>query len=316
MEYKLLDKETFQKYKVEFSELYQMCFNVSMSPEEVEWRFLQNPEDDLQMYVAIDQGRLVANYSVSPICLYKDGKIIKAAQSLNTMTHPGYIGKGIFVDLASRLYAHLKDEGYKMVMGFPNNISNRTFVSKLGWRDISVIPTLEINLNTTKEKAVIISKPVIEDFDFELDYTDCMNRTEKTVSVYKTQEYLKWRYLKHPTTQYYNFVLLSKNNKVSSRIILKFYRNRLNIVDSCFSSEEEQKILMNYAIQFGRKHGKDLMTLWAKLGSREHLIIESYGAVLASPITYFGGLVFDSEENMELYHGHDWCLNMSDDNVY
>lgn len=316
MEYKFLNKESFKAYMKEFGELYTLCFNVPMNESEVEWRYLKNLGTEVLSCVAIDNGKLVANYSATPMQMIKDGKVIKIAQSLNTMTHPDYMGRGLFVDLASRLYKYLADNGYKLIMGYPNNISNRTFLTKLNWKDICVVPTLEINLDKVRKKSKDTEMVVLEDHNFDMDYSHCIYDGQDEISLYKSQEYLKWRYAANPAAEYYNFVI-ANDNIASSRIILKEFRNRINMVDTYFKNENEQKVLMDYAIDFGHSRGKELLTVWAKLGTKEHLTLESYGAILASPVSYFGACVFDqSGEFDDCYDAGKWYFSMSDDNVY
>lgn len=316
MEYKFLNRETFKEYMKEFGELYTLCFNVPMNEAEVEWRYLKNLGTEVLSCVAIDNGKLVANYSATPMQMIKDGKVIKIAQSLNTMTHPDYMGRGLFVDLASRLYQYLADHDYKLIMGYPNNISNRTFLTKLNWKDICVVPTLEINLSKVRKKSKNVDMKVMEDHNFDMEYSQCIYDGKDQIALYKSQEYLKWRYAANPVVNYYNFVIAT-DNVVSSRIVLKEFRNRINMVDTYFSNEDEQKVLVDYAIDFGLSRNKELLTVWSKLGTEEHLTFESYGAILASPISYFGASVFDTSGEFEdCYDADKWFISMSDDNVY
>lgn len=37
--------------------------------------------------------------------------------------------------------------GYIGVFGFPNGVSNRTFIEKLGWKDIELLPMIRIKTN-------------------------------------------------------------------------------------------------------------------------------------------------------------------------
>ena len=85
MEIITLNRETFKEYMQEFADLYTLCFNVPMTQKEVEWRYLANPNKEVLSCIAVDNGKLIANYSTSPIRLIKEGKVIKAALSLNTM---------------------------------------------------------------------------------------------------------------------------------------------------------------------------------------------------------------------------------------
>ena len=144
MELKALTKEELYERIQQFCDLYHSCFNDKIDATIIEQRYLQNPVGDLCMYIALENDSIIANYSVSPAMLQIGEKQIKCALSLNTMTHPDFVGKGLFVELAKRLYGDLKQQGYGMVYGFPNYISNRTFCTKLGWKDIYEIPTLEL----------------------------------------------------------------------------------------------------------------------------------------------------------------------------
>ena len=315
MEIITLDRENFRPYMGEFAELYTQSFRVPMDEQEVVWRYFDNPNGDILACIAVDKGKLVANYSASPIHLIQDGRIIKVALSLNTMTHPDYSGQGLFVKLASRVYRRMYETGYQMIMGFPNNNSNRTFVKTLGWHDIQTVPTLQLNLAEVKKREHENVGSVRQDNAFVLDYS-ARNEVRPGVAVYKSRDYLKWRYQMHPAFTYYNFVICS-GTKVTSHIILKLFRDRVNIVESFFANEDEMKCLLNKAIDFGNEHDKKMITIWLKLGSWQHMIYEQYGAILAAPVTYFGANVFGDEvEKSIFYHPETWTLNMSDDNVY
>ncbi len=318
MEIITLNRESFKNYMKEFADLYTLCFNVPMTQKEVEWRYLDNPNKDILSCIALDKGKLVANYSTSPIRLIKKGKVIKAALSLNTMTHPDYIGQGLFVKLASMVYSHMQEDNYKLVMGFPNNISHRTFITKLNWKDIGIVPTLELDVKKVKEKKLEKKYTIVNDTLYTLDYSKCI-KTDNHIYVYKDNEYLQWRYRDNPSMKYYIYAVTDQNDSrfASSRIILKEYKNRLNIVDAFFINEDEEKALLNYAIEAAKKLEKELITCWFKLDTKEHLVLESYGFCLASPITYFGVNILNQDlDDSEYLNEFNWYLHLSDDNVY
>ena len=75
----------------------------------------------------------VAFYGVIPCFLQVDGKVVLAAQSADTMTHPDYRNKGLFVELALLTYQLCRETGIKVVFGFPNQNSLPGFINKLGW---------------------------------------------------------------------------------------------------------------------------------------------------------------------------------------
>lgn len=313
MEFVMADEKMFIENMEEFGKLYQTCFSQSMSAEEVQWRYIQNPHKDILACFALDEGRIIANYSVSPVELINNGKIIKAGLSLNTMTHPDYVGRGLFVKLASAVYSEMERSGYKLVFGFPNYISNRTFVNKLGWKDIAEIPMMELDLSKISD-SLDDSNEIIEDSQYNCNYDLCNIKSNK-IMVRKTQEYMIWKYKNNPTNVYKNYVLLDENNNVRSRIVMKEYKNRLNIVDYYMENVNDAEKMFLFAIYHAKKLGKDLITLWSVLGSAEHLVLEKLGFRNSVPVTYFGANVFTGS-GLDYYEYKNWEINLSDDNVF
>ncbi|MES2376527.1 MAG: GNAT family N-acetyltransferase [Bacteroidota bacterium] len=86
-------------------------------------------------YLAYDpKHQPIAFYGVIPTLVWYNGKTILAAQSADTMTHPGYRNMGLFTDLANLTYALCKQVGIRFVFGFPNQNSLPGFVNKLDWQ--------------------------------------------------------------------------------------------------------------------------------------------------------------------------------------
>lgn len=314
IKYKLVDEEEFLLHKEEFANLYEICFNAKMSINEVIWRYIHNPYSEILACFAYDGDKLIANYSVSPIRLMVEGTEKKAVLSLNTMTHPQYVGKGLFVDLASQVYKFAESKGYIGVIGFPNNISNRTFLNKLNWKDIEAIPMVQLDLDNISHPT--IDPSIFYDDEFKLNYESCHKNSN--IYVKKSQAYLKWRYLENPTTKYHN-VVLAENNIVSSYMVFKEYKNIINVVDFACNTAMGFKNLLDSIILISKRKQKKAITLWSKLGSPEHLYCEKLGCKLATPVTYFGGSLFNEKAIInpeQYYQAMSWSLSLCDDNVF
>jgi hypothetical protein len=76
----------------------------------------------------------IGYYGVLPCFLRYNGEKLLAAQSGDTMTHPGFRFKGLFVELANRCYDLCSNQGIKLIFGFPNQHSYHGAVNKLGWQ--------------------------------------------------------------------------------------------------------------------------------------------------------------------------------------
>jgi hypothetical protein len=76
----------------------------------------------------------VAYYGVIP-CFIQDGnQVMLAAQSADTMTHPEYRFKGMFVELSNMTFDLCRQLGIRLLFGFPNQNSYHGAVNKLGWQ--------------------------------------------------------------------------------------------------------------------------------------------------------------------------------------
>jgi hypothetical protein len=97
-------------------------------------------------FIAYDNLQLpIAFYAVVPCFIQFNEKIILAAQSSDTMTHPGYRNKGLFIELALLTFQLCRAEGIKLLFGFPNQNSLPGFVNKLGWQRTGTLDCFIIN---------------------------------------------------------------------------------------------------------------------------------------------------------------------------
>lgn len=303
MELKALTKQELHERTQQFCDLYHSCFNDKIDATIIEQRYLQNPVGDLCMYVAMEDDRIVANYSVSPALLQIGDKQIKCALSLNTMTHPDFIGKGLFVELAKRLYGELKQQGYGMVYGFPNYISNRTFCTKLGWKDIYEIPTLEL---VVEKELPFNSSNIVASSSF-----DVQTETDVQLTVAKYEAYLNWRYKNKPYTEY-NMVKTANG----SWMVYKRYQNMINIVELHPENVEDLTDLIGYVSSVVKELGLEKMTVWSDINSWIHLVLEKLGFRNRYPITYFGACDLNMPKELDIGDFRNWNIQMGDDNVY
>lgn len=76
----------------------------------------------------------VAYYGVIPCFIEYAGRSILAAQSADTMTHPGHRYKGMFAELSRLTFALCREAGLRLVFGFPNQHSYPGAI-RMGWKE-------------------------------------------------------------------------------------------------------------------------------------------------------------------------------------
>ena len=306
MDIRKFDKKALLDNLDLFCDLYRKSFTAEANREIIGQRYLNNPYDELLMYIAMDDDKIVANYSAVPIRIVVDGIERKAALSLNTMTDPMYAGRGLFTKLASALYDHLSDNDYAIIIGFPNALSNRIFNTRLGWSTVLEIPTLSLDLNKTSIQQTCADVTYFDSFE-DLEGATVL----EDIHVALSREYIAWRFQNNKEKEY-NALSIDKGNW----LIYQFYDNEINITEINCSDRTKEERLIEKIINLGSKEGFASVTTWCKLNTARHSYLEKRGFQLSSPIRTFGLRCFDVSIAGKVYDPRKWCIQMGDDNTY
>jgi GNAT superfamily N-acetyltransferase len=129
---------------------FRDCFVRNHSAKQVSalsWMYLENGSKQLLVTFAVHRhetvpGYLAGIYAVLPVRFRVDETVIEAAQSLNTMTDHKYQKRGLFVALASDVYARCRAASIAFVYGFPNGSSAHGCFKRLEWKPLDPVPFL------------------------------------------------------------------------------------------------------------------------------------------------------------------------------
>lgn len=256
----------------------------------------------------------VASYSVAPVELVIDGVEIRTALSMTTMTHPDWQGRGLFPRLATEAYAEAERLGIAGIWGFPNAKSHPIFVAKLGWADVSEIPTLLLDLAGTGSRRFEESSAVERDDEFARTYPG--DAADGLVRVRRTREYLSWRYARHPLNRYQVHVL-ADHGAVSSYVVTKVYGSELDLVDIQCSQPDEARALISHVAAISARQSLNAIRCWAPLHHWIHGVLERLGFEQAAPITYLGGRTLCPDAfTRDWLDYRNWYVQMGDSDVY
>lgn len=127
-------KRVCEELLPDIQSLYFSCFGLKVSLPELKAKYGTAAFGAQYIgYVAYDSSmRPAAHYSVFPIQINHYGKVVLAAQSGDTMTHPDHQKRGLFVALGKKTYALASQEGIEFVYGFPSPNSHQGLI-RLGW---------------------------------------------------------------------------------------------------------------------------------------------------------------------------------------
>jgi len=303
-------------------DLFQKVFKRPMSISQWEWRFARNPNGNYKIALMWDKNVLAGHYAVSPVKMYFNGKTLKAASSLTTMTHPAYGGRGIFKTLSTYLYDILEREhNYELIWGFPNVNSHYGFIKYLGWRDIATLHTLAASSSEFKDvRKLPITK--VDLFTSEMAYLLNSRAKESAVYVDRSKRYLNWRIVEKPSIDY-DIWLLGSELIPEAILVTNWYHVKnnvfdLNIVDWVCKEGALLPMLIGSIIEDSKINFKEIrrVALWNNLfKSSVYGILEKIGFKPELPITYLAGRT-TLKSSPALMSMKNWHISFIDSDVY
>jgi hypothetical protein len=305
--------------EVKILDLFKQSFHKEMSLEYWKWRFIDNPVNKVMIKLMWDNDVLAGHYAVSPLTISIDKEEYLSALSMTTMTHPDYAGRGIFSDLAEKMYEEENTRyDLKAVWGYPNLNSHYAFIKNLKWANLDRIPLLSLNLNKLKTiESNEISLASQFNFRHSAAYEEVANRYR--VKIKKDPKYLNWRYIDNPVNKYTVFQILG--NEKSYFSVAKIYKSfdgsseyEVDIVELNFPPDLTLLLkLLNKIKEFYSEKNVVRLNLWLPFDDPKHIFLEKLGFVCTSPVTFMGVRNMDSNLRvLEDVKSWNYCMGDSD----
>ncbi len=220
----------------------------------------------------------IAFYGVIPCFLRHGSQRILAAQSTDTMTHPGYRFKGMFMELSECCFNLCREHSILLLFGFPNQNSYHGAL-KLGWTmtgsmDYFSIPVGKFSWEDLCAKSrpstalykwyrkMILSRHSISDNGLPNALIE-----EGFTGIDRDKAYLQYKTYSH--TQ----VLSVRQSKVWAKI-----RHELTIGDIQLGKNEDFDALMKSLLQLCRRLGLKGINFHTSPGTHLHALFSSHYA--------------------------------------
>lgn len=312
IDFKIIHSGEIKHFITEIKTLYSKSFSGSIDEKYLNWLlFSQNSFAS----VAFDGNKLVSFLIASEENVESSGTIIKGLLFNTIMTLPEYRGKGLMVKTAKEAINYAKLCGFYVISCFPNFSSHRILNAALGFTTIYEIPRLQLAKNASQSFST--NDKIKSDNDFLLFYSERQYKAEGFTNFYtRDQDFFKWRFLNKPQSEYENYVIES-DGSVMANIVLRIYKNELNIVDIQYNSEKEALALIEFTINRFHSSSFEVLTVWCPANSKIHRVFEKYNFRNQYPIVYFDMKIINEKLNKkDLLNYHNWFVNCIDDNIY
>lgn len=304
--------------------LYKQVNESEMALAHWTWKFAKGPFGKSMIKLMFDDEKLIGFYAAMPMNVQVQEKLIKAAISVNTMTHPDYWGHGIFAYLGEEAYRVCEQKGVKFVYGFPNSNIYQSRIKKLEWKGFGKMSVLQKKL---ENKADVVSGArnicKIDKFDIRVNSLWETARANYHVIVPRTMDFLNWRFVQHPTVEYSKYIFTAEDDDIAGYMVLKIYTGGVettgHIVDMlCISEKDVVKSLVGFSCDYFVERGVRSLSCWMPEVSLYAQVLEEEGFIREDFETYFGVKTLDKGNSLlgNVEQFSNWYLTMADSDVF
>lgn len=205
------------------------------------WKHEHNPFGPSYVLLAEEGGQLIGLRAFMQWQWIRNDKIYRSVRAVDTATHPGHQGKGIFKRLTMQQLENCRQEGVLFVFNTPNGQSKPGYL-KMGWVEQGrmplkfnirrPLPILGARLFDKRKYANVKDDPT----PFQkwtqgvLGSLDQYVQEAEQLTTLFTPQYISWRYASNPLF-HYNYFTDQENFLLISRIKLQSFTKELRLVD-------------------------------------------------------------------------------------
>jgi hypothetical protein len=312
------------------------------------WMYKKAPFGS-KIWLADDDGKIVAQYCAILMNIKIGKDIIKAAQYINLLTHPDYRGQRIYLKLFNTAADDLAKIAVRIGFGFTNDNSyllakrrgflhipaKRQFVRIFNWANIRKTPIKNkiisrlctligngLNILVFRAsrpppiKGLTITR--ISRFDERINEFWTMACRQFPVIVCKNEEILNWRYAAVPDIDYSIF-LAEKEGAIRGYLVLRSFQREHKKVTVIYSlladSEEVSRNLLSEATKYCKKDSVDYI-YWVGIASNSYLgTFKKMGFISRNYQTDSKFVVYSSDPNISkelITNPENWLIQVGD----
>ena len=220
----------------QFTALFDL-FSENFSPHDKvlsksysEWLYLNNPFGPAKIVTAMEEedGRWLGFMAMVPVCLTRRGEVRTGYFVVNVLVQRKQRGKNIFGMMIEKAMEYVKTER-AIIMGHPNSMAYGAWERAAmhfqpPLKSYFVIPKfVEWNTSVLEVRKVSGLEQFIKVFNEQ-------KRQSQDLQVNLSEDYLEWRYLRHPTNRY-RLRVMNIKDPVGFTVSKKVHANLNMLID-------------------------------------------------------------------------------------
>jgi GNAT superfamily N-acetyltransferase len=196
-----------------------------------EWLYLSNPFGPAKIVTAKEgeDGRWLGFMAMVPVCLTRLGEVRTAYFVVNVLVQRKQRGKNIFGMMIERAMEYVKTER-AIIMGHPNSMAYGAWERAAMHFQPPLKSYFVIPKSLQWSTAVLEVREVSELEQFVKVFNE-QKRQSQELQVIISEDYLEWRYLRHPTNRYRLRTMNIKKCPVGFTVSKKVHANLNMLID-------------------------------------------------------------------------------------
>ncbi len=283
----------------------------SKKTEEV-WRYkhIDNPFGRSLVLVAVENESIIGVRAFMRWNWQKGNKIFSALRAVDTATHPGHQGKGIFKKLTLKALEIAKEQDHHFIFNTPNDQSLPGYL-KMGWENAGKLFVRLTPVNPIKHLKGKILIQKFEMIDDERGHEELLSRynnshqTEDNFFTPKSLEYLSWRYRNNPVQKY--LLIGDKDFFLAAYVKKQKYFNELRIAEHIFINKDGLDKIKTAVKRLGRVYTVHLISCSGGLKISRIYISGNYG-----PVFTVRNVRYEQEPFADLLNMNNWAYSLGD----
>ncbi|MGA1870288.1 MAG: GNAT family N-acetyltransferase [bacterium] len=287
------------------------------------WKYKgDNPAGEPIIFVADNEGELIAHFAVIPMWYWINGEKIRGSHSIAMIVKPAWQNRGLIKFVADKMLKEVERQKIPFTYGYPNDNAYDLHITHLGYSDISMQALFQKTLDGASEHFITnfpagLQFKGIEEFDHATDALWDETKHLYKVIVIRNADFLNWRYSARPDITYYSFGAYD-NGRLVGYCVLKLYQEeailRGHFIDLFTRQDKEDYalFLVEKGLEFFKTRKVHEVNLWMQGSLFLRKILQGYGFQKVSSRPMICRFNLDQERYKSLLCEDNWYFTMGD----
>jgi GNAT superfamily N-acetyltransferase len=281
-----------------FVSLFNSNYKRKTSQEYFQWQFLDGPFPS-KLFVAIERDQFIGFFGVK---IMPTNSEMPAGFTVDLLIHDDWRKRGIAFLLEAEVRKYCEAKGVAFLAALPNAFGHAAFKA-LGWASIAKIDTLVHSSHSKDQGQSVVPATLPGEFG-----------AKKLFQFQKNEDYLNWRFNRHPIYQY-NKIDDGKGSYAVTKLFTDIDGRKFGDIVYLHGNGSAKRELLKMALDKMESINVRETTLWALKHTQTYFDAVQINFIPVEQERYFCVRPFGVENNL-LLDVTNWELSECDSEIY